>query len=192
MLGGFSQGGATALAAGLSYHRRLAGLVCISGWCPDRTQPRAHAANAAVPVFFSYGTADPVVTFPLAHQSALALKVALPGGAVTVEKFDRGTHPPKRPELAMAADFIRRRLSSTEELGSAPAGTTAGAAVGVDTTADAAVASSVGEGGGSKGEGGGLALPPEDPGRPITLRPRAAQGVGQGAPGRPPPRLCVL
>ena len=60
MLGGFSQGGATALAAALSYHRRLAGLVCISGWCPDRTRPRAHAANAALPIFFSYGTADPV------------------------------------------------------------------------------------------------------------------------------------
>ena len=76
-----------------------------------------------------------MVTFPLAHQSALALRAALPGGAVAVEKFDRGTHPPKRPELAMAADFIRRRLSSTEGLGPMPPGTEAGAAVGVETTA---------------------------------------------------------
>ena len=96
-----------------------------------------------------------MVTFPLAHQSALALRAALPGGAVAVEKFDRGTHPPKRPELAMAADFIRRRLSSTEGLGPMPPGTEAGAAVGVETTADAALASCVGEGSGSGGDGGG-------------------------------------
>ena len=32
LIGGFSQGGATSLAAGLAYPRRLAGIVSISGW----------------------------------------------------------------------------------------------------------------------------------------------------------------
>ena len=110
VLGGFSQGGATAIAAGLSYGRRLAGIASISGWCPDRTHPRAHAANASTPVFCSSGTADPVVSFQLAKQSVKALGEVLPAGALTFERVDRSVHPPKRHEMLAATEFIRGRL----------------------------------------------------------------------------------
>ena len=71
LIGGFSQGGATSLAAGLAYPRRLAGIVSISGWVAYREDfaSRVHAANSAVPVLFTCGTADPVVDFSLTQRS---------------------------------------------------------------------------------------------------------------------------
>lgn len=52
LLGGFSQGGAAALAAALCYPARLAGVVCISGWAPirDTLEATMHHANRRLPV----------------------------------------------------------------------------------------------------------------------------------------------
>lgn len=61
VLGGFSQGGAIALSAGLSYSKPLGGLVSISGWCvrgvSGSVASIVHPSNAHVPVWFSCGTA---------------------------------------------------------------------------------------------------------------------------------------
>jgi len=61
VLGGFSQGGAIALSAGMSYPKPLGGLVSISGWCVHRVSgsvaPIVHPSNAHVPTWFSCGTA---------------------------------------------------------------------------------------------------------------------------------------
>jgi hypothetical protein len=114
VVGGFSQGGAAALAGGLSYPRRLAGLVSISGWTALRSGESlartVHLANGAVPIFFSAGTADRVVAFPLARRSYEALAAALPDAHVTFAKVDRGGHPPKKQELLAATAFIRAAL----------------------------------------------------------------------------------
>ena len=70
VLGGFSQGCAVTLGAGLRYGHRLGGLVGLSGYLPlaDRLAAERHAANQATPLFLAHGRSDGVV--PLARGSA--------------------------------------------------------------------------------------------------------------------------
>ena len=84
LIGGFSQGGATSLAAGLAYPRRLAGIVSISGWAAYRKDfaSRVHVANSAVPVLFTCGTADPLLDYSLTKRSGEMVAEAL-GEAVS-------------------------------------------------------------------------------------------------------------
>jgi phospholipase/carboxylesterase len=63
VLAGFSQGGAIALAAGLRHSEKLAGIVALSTYLPLHAAlaGERNAANAATPIFWGHGTADPVV-----------------------------------------------------------------------------------------------------------------------------------
>lgn len=71
VLAGFSQGGAIALAAGLYYPKRLAGIVALSTYLPiaDTLAAERSAANADVPIFQAHGTFDPVVIPPRGSDS---------------------------------------------------------------------------------------------------------------------------
>ena len=64
VLGGFSQGCAVTLGAGLRYPQRLAGLVGLSGYVPlaDTTAAERKDANALAPVFLGHGRSDGVVS----------------------------------------------------------------------------------------------------------------------------------
>jgi phospholipase/carboxylesterase len=68
VLGGFSQGCAIALGAGLRYRERLAGLVAMSGYMPlaDTLAAERNAANAETPVFQAHGRSDGVIALPRA------------------------------------------------------------------------------------------------------------------------------
>jgi phospholipase/carboxylesterase len=70
VLGGFSQGCAITLGAGLRYHHQLAGLAALSGYLPlaATTAAERHAANAQTRVFQAHGRSDGVI--PLARGSA--------------------------------------------------------------------------------------------------------------------------
>jgi len=73
ILGGFSQGGALSLTAGLSYPHRLGGIFSLSGYLPlhkDRAQElftAAGDANRKTPIMMQHGESDPVVN-PLFGQ----------------------------------------------------------------------------------------------------------------------------
>jgi phospholipase/carboxylesterase len=71
VLAGFSQGGAIALAGGLRHPRRLAGIVALSTYLPMQSSFEAErsAANAATPIFWGHGTADPIVPLTRGVQS---------------------------------------------------------------------------------------------------------------------------
>jgi phospholipase/carboxylesterase len=68
VLGGFSQGCAIALGAGLRYRERLAGLVAMSGYMPlaDTLAAERSMANADTPVFQAHGRGDGVIAMPRA------------------------------------------------------------------------------------------------------------------------------
>jgi len=68
VLGGFSQGCAIALGAGLRYRERLAGLVAMSGYLPlaDTLAAERSTANASTPVFQAHGRSDGVIALPRA------------------------------------------------------------------------------------------------------------------------------
>ena len=111
VLGGFSQGGAVSILAGLTYPKRLAGIVAISGWCVYREQlaERVHEANRHTPIFLSVGIGDPIVTFPLTKASGELLQKTL-GDHVIANHADRPMHPPEHGELMGAAQFIKAQL----------------------------------------------------------------------------------
>jgi len=75
VLGGFSQGCAMTLLAGLRYPERLAGLIGMSGYLPlaDTLAAQRSPANADVPVFMAHGRGDTVIPFDRAAASRDAL-----------------------------------------------------------------------------------------------------------------------
>jgi phospholipase/carboxylesterase len=76
ILAGFSQGGAIALAAGLRHAETLGGLVVLSAYLPiaETLAADRSAANAATPIFWGHGTADPVVVLQRGVDSRDALQ----------------------------------------------------------------------------------------------------------------------
>ena len=75
-LAGFSQGGAIALSAGVRHSKKLAGIVALSTYLPISATVAAerHPANAATPIFWGHGTADPVVMLQRGIDSRNALQ----------------------------------------------------------------------------------------------------------------------
>lgn len=76
VLGGFSQGCAVTLGAGLRYGQRLAGLVGMSGYLPltATTAAERKDANALTPIFLAHGERDPVIAIERAVRSRDALQ----------------------------------------------------------------------------------------------------------------------
>lgn len=76
ILAGFSQGGAIALAGGLRHPRKLAGIVALSTYLPmqDTFTAERAPANAATPIFWGHGTADPIVPLTRGVQARDALQ----------------------------------------------------------------------------------------------------------------------
>ncbi|MET0329877.1 MAG: alpha/beta hydrolase [Dyella sp.] len=110
VLGGFSQGGAIALSAGLRLNQPLAGIVVLSAYLPLAEQLAAErsAANAAVPIFWGHGSADPVVTYPRGEQSRQALEHL--GYAVDWHSYPMA-HQVCPPELADLRQWLGARLA---------------------------------------------------------------------------------
>jgi phospholipase/carboxylesterase len=75
VLGGFSQGCAMTLLAGLRYPERLGGLLGMSGYLPlaASTASERHVANAGVPIFLAHGRRDAVIALDRAVTSRDAL-----------------------------------------------------------------------------------------------------------------------
>ncbi|NNC24025.1 alpha/beta fold hydrolase [Salinisphaera sp. USBA-960] len=73
VLGGFSQGGALALYAGLCYPEQLCGVVALSAYLPRHEwlldAARTTTNNNKPPVFMAHGDADPVLAPELGAQS---------------------------------------------------------------------------------------------------------------------------
>jgi phospholipase/carboxylesterase len=76
ILAGFSQGCAMTLQTGLRYPKKLAGLLCLSGYLPlaDTLSAERSVANSSTPVFMAHGRADPIVHINRAEASRDVLK----------------------------------------------------------------------------------------------------------------------
>lgn len=70
VVAGFSQGGAVALEAGLTYGQRLAGILSLSSYFATADTIRPAEVNAGLPVRICHGTLDPVVMQSLGRRSA--------------------------------------------------------------------------------------------------------------------------
>lgn len=87
VLGGFSQGCAITLGAGLRYPKRLAGLIGMSGYLPlaSTLDAERHAANAQTPVFLAHGVRDGIV--PLARGAATRDQLVAAGQPVEWQDY---------------------------------------------------------------------------------------------------------
>lgn len=74
IIAGFSQGGAVAYEAALSYEKPLAGLLCLSTYLATKDSLQRHAANQDIPVQIFHGSLDPVVPVSLGEDACEVLK----------------------------------------------------------------------------------------------------------------------
>ena len=109
VLAGFSQGGAVALCAGLRHAQRLAGIVALSTYVPihDSLALERSPANAATPIFYGHGTADPVVALQRGVDSRNLLQAL--GYAVDWHTYTMG-HAVCAQEIADLRAWLGLRL----------------------------------------------------------------------------------
>eukprot|EP00933_Yihiella_yeosuensis_P061396 TRINITY_DN64199_c0_g1_i1.p1 TRINITY_DN64199_c0_g1~~TRINITY_DN64199_c0_g1_i1.p1 ORF type:complete len:215 (+),score=46.37 TRINITY_DN64199_c0_g1_i1:71-715(+) len=112
VVGGFSQGGVSALAAGLSYPKKLGGIVSISGWATyrDSLATMISEPNKSLPVLYLAGTDDNVICSELSKKSGELFSSIL-GESATVVHTKRSMHQPARSEMSAANDFMIRCLA---------------------------------------------------------------------------------
>ena len=110
VLGGFSQGCAVTLGAGLRYPARLAGLVGMSGYLPlaDTTAKERRDANALTPIFLAHGQRDAVISIDRGAATRDALKAL--GMAVEWHDYPM-EHSVSAEEIADLKRFLLRALS---------------------------------------------------------------------------------
>lgn len=108
-LGGFSQGAASALYAGLREEEPIAGIITLSGYLPLAGSLFAEitAAGRQTPVFMAHGLFDSVISPLTAQRSAQVIKELNP--AFRWYPFDMD-HEICQEELSALAQFIRAQL----------------------------------------------------------------------------------
>lgn len=74
MLVGFSQGGAINFHAGLTYGKKLAGMLALSTYFPSARTVTEVRANADLPIAIFHGSADPLLPISLARSSRRQLE----------------------------------------------------------------------------------------------------------------------
>jgi phospholipase/carboxylesterase len=110
VLGGFSQGCAITLGAGLRYGQRLAGLVGLSGYLPLAASTAAERkdANALTPIFLAHGQRDPVIGI----DRALATRDALQAQGYGVQWHSYPMeHSVSAEEVAELQRFLLKALA---------------------------------------------------------------------------------
>lgn len=108
-LGGFSQGAASALYAGLREEEPIAGIIALSGYLPLAGSLFAEITDAGrqTPVFMAHGLFDSVISPLTAQRSAQVIKELNP--AFRWYPFDMD-HEICQEELASLSQFIRAQL----------------------------------------------------------------------------------
>jgi phospholipase/carboxylesterase len=111
VLGGFSQGGAVALHAGLRHPERLAGIAALSTYvvAAGSLADEAHEANRDVPIFQAHGTEDPMV--PYSHGEAARDLLTELGYRVQWKSY-RMAHEVCAEEILDLGAWLARRLAA--------------------------------------------------------------------------------
>ncbi|CAG9793864.1 unnamed protein product [Diatraea saccharalis] len=111
LVGGFSQGGALALHAALTYPERLAGVMSLSCWLPRHAQfPDGVKAPLDIPIFQAHGDCDPVVPYKWGQMTASFLKTFMKN--IEFNTYQGLTHSSSEAELKDMRAFIERTLPS--------------------------------------------------------------------------------
>ena len=106
ILAGFSQGAMMTLIAGLSYSKRLEGLVALSGFLPEQMplSQEAHAANNQTPIFIGHGMEDSIVDYSLGEKTKYMLQDAQ--HAIAWHAYPNMAHTVSTEEIADLREWI--------------------------------------------------------------------------------------
>lgn len=100
VIAGFSQGGAVAYEAALSYAKSLGGLLVLSSYLATGDSLVRASANSALPVLIQHGVQDPVVPEVLGQRAEAQLKAW--GYPVSYERYpvEHGVCPQQIPVIS--------------------------------------------------------------------------------------------
>jgi len=107
IIGGFSQGAATATLATYTYNKRLGGCLNLSGWLPDRATFTASVESKSTPLFWGHGKSDKVISVEM--QAAGAEVLESQGVTVTSKQYDI-EHDTSEAEFSDVLTHIRFAL----------------------------------------------------------------------------------
>ncbi|CAG9088191.1 hypothetical protein JYU34_021127 [Plutella xylostella] len=113
LLGGFSQGGALALHAGLTFTQPIAGIMSLSCWLPRHAHfPDAVKVPLDLPLFQAHGDCDPVVPYKWGQMTASFLKTFMKN--IEFHTYQGLTHSSSDAELKEMRAFIERTLPAVK------------------------------------------------------------------------------
>lgn len=107
VLAGFSQGGAIALYAGLTYPKPLAGIMALSTYIPLADTLKLEETNPKLPILMVHGTQDDIVNYKYGQQSSEKLKTA--GYPVEWHEFPM-THSVCAEEVDVIREWLKKVL----------------------------------------------------------------------------------
>ncbi|MGI9249800.1 MAG: alpha/beta hydrolase [Pseudohongiellaceae bacterium] len=108
IVAGFSQGGAVALEAGLTFPQRLGGIMSLSGYFATVHSIAINPAQQHIPILVCHGTEDPMVAEALGRKSAERLQEL---GFVPEYHSYPMAHAVCIEEIRDLAGWIRRTLT---------------------------------------------------------------------------------
>jgi len=111
VIGGFGQGGALAIAAGLAYRLPLAGILCHSGWVGlglevEGALDLSTCANKNAPLMMIHGNEDDFATLSYAREGAERLRRA-GMREVIFKPFEGLEHKMRNDSANLTLDFLR-------------------------------------------------------------------------------------
>lgn len=107
VIAGFSQGGAVAYELGLSYPKRLAGIIALSTYFATAETVQVSEANRGIPIKVYHGTRDPVVPESLGRMSVEKLREL--GFSPSYKTFPM-EHSVCMEEIVEIGEFLRNQV----------------------------------------------------------------------------------
>ncbi len=109
ILGGFSQGGTTALAYALSHPGQVGAVLVFSGFLADHPDAAVTPERVVgLPIWWGHGTADGAVPYHIAEAGWQALRAA--GAELTTASYPGMGHNISATELTQAAEYLSTQL----------------------------------------------------------------------------------
>lgn len=113
IVGGFSQGGSVSLGVAASYDKKLAGILCLSGFfnMKQGVHSRLRDINKNTPIFHGHGDLDPMININIARSTAKYFKDNLGFTNYDLREYPGMTHSTCNEEISDIADFISKNLN---------------------------------------------------------------------------------
>jgi len=110
VVGGFSQGGAVALHAGLKHQSPLAGIIALSTWMPlhKKIGELPINANKEIPILQGHGDADMVVQYPIGVMTHNLLKSI--NNKAKFQTYNKMGHSSSPKEMDDVRNFLKEVL----------------------------------------------------------------------------------